>query len=162
MSNGRNPRARDLRDPVVLLALGFGAGLVPRAPGTAGTLVGIPLFLLLALAPPLAQGALTLALVVAGIPICARAGRRLGQHDHPAIVWDELACLPIALAVVPPEPAWIAAGFVVFRLFDIAKPWPISTVDRHLGGGIGVMADDLLAALASAAVLYGAVRLVGA
>ncbi|MDZ7748572.1 MAG: phosphatidylglycerophosphatase A [Halofilum sp. (in: g-proteobacteria)] len=105
---------------------------------------------------------LTLALVAAGIPICARAARRLGQHDHPAIVWDELACLPIALAVVPLEAAWIAAGFVVFRLFDIAKPWPISTVDRHLGGGTGVMADDLLAALASAAVLYGAVRLVGA
>ena len=156
MSAVSRPPARVLRDPVLLLALGFGSGLAPRAPGTAGSVIGLGLAAALALAgtaSPLYLGT-TLALVALGVPICARAGRALGQHDHPAIVWDELASFPLVLVGLPAEPVWLIAGFVVFRAFDALKPWPIRWLDRRLGGGFGVMADDVAAALASCAVLH--------
>lgn len=154
---GRDPRAADLRDPVMLLALGFGSGLVPRAPGTAGTVVGV------LLAAALAVGgtgswlyiAATLVLVAAGVFICGHAGRRLRRHDHPAIVWDELASFPLVLIGLPAEPLWLLAGFVAFRAFDVLKPWPISWLDRNLPGGAGVMADDVAAALAACGILHG-------
>ena len=142
----------------MLLALGFGSGLAPRAPGTAGSAVGLVLAAGLATAGTgsLPYVAVTLLLIVAGVPICAHAGRRLGQHDHPAIVWDELACFPLVLLGLPAGPAWLLGGFVAFRAFDALKPWPISLLDRHLPGGLGVMADDVAAALAACAVLHAA------
>lgn len=155
--DGRAPRPADLRDPRMLLALGFGSGLVPHAPGTAGTLVGVLLAAALATAgtASLIYVLATLALVGAGVFLCGHAGRRLRRHDHPAIVWDELASFPLVLIGLPAEPLWLLAGFVAFRVFDVAKPWPISWLDRHLPGGAGVMADDVAAALAACAVLHG-------
>lgn len=152
------PRARDLRDPVLLLALGLGAGLVPRAPGTAGTLVGVALYAALLPLPAWAFPAVLLAVVVAGVPLCAAAARRLGRHDHPAIVWDEIAGFLVAMVGLPAEPAWIGAAFVAFRVLDAAKPFPLGLVDRHVPGGLGIMLDDLLAGLAACGLLH-AVRL---
>lgn len=160
MKHATGAGASDLRDPVLCLALGFGTGLVPRAPGTAGSVLGLGLAVGLAAGGagiPLYLG-VTLALVALGVPICAYAGRRLGQHDHPAIVWDELASFPLVLLGLPAEPAWLLAGFVLFRLLDALKPWPIGWLDRRVAGGAGVMADDVAAALAACALLH-AVRL---
>ncbi|MDX1610682.1 MAG: phosphatidylglycerophosphatase A [Halofilum sp. (in: g-proteobacteria)] len=151
-------RARLLADPVMFCALGFGSGLTPRAPGTAGSIVGVLLAAALAgvgTGEPLYLLA-TAALIAAGVPICARAGRRLGQHDHPAIVWDELASFPLVLLGLPATWPWLLAGFVAFRVFDVLKPWPIRWLDRRLPGGLGVMADDVAAALAACGVLHGA------
>lgn len=136
---------RLLRDPVVLLATGFGSGLIRPAPGTWGTLAAVPLALgLLHLSPWVAAGLILLA-ALAGIAICGHAGRRIGVADHGGIVWDEF--VGYWIAVVPLARGWhdLLAGFVLFRLFDIAKPWPVSWADRSLPGGLGVMADDLIA-----------------
>ncbi|MDA0705294.1 MAG: phosphatidylglycerophosphatase A [Proteobacteria bacterium] len=140
-------------DPVHLLAFGLGLGLVPVAPGTAGTLLGV-LLAWLALELGLAvQIALGVAMFVAGIWICGNSSRRLGQHDPGGIVWDEIAAMYFTLLVVPATiSAWIAA-FVLFRLFDIVKPWPIRDLDHRMGGGLGIMLDDLVAALYAAILL---------
>ena len=139
--------ARDLADPAVLLACGLGAGLAPRAPGTAGTLLGVVLWLALA-GTPLAVylGAVAL-LFAAGVWLCGRAARRLGVHDHPGVVLDEIVGYLVAMIAVPATWQWAAAGFVLFRLFDIWKPWPIAVADTKVTGGLGVMLDDVLAAL---------------
>jgi phosphatidylglycerophosphatase A len=142
-----------LRHPLDFLALGFGSGLVPTAPGTAGTVVAIPVYLLLQPLSVPVYIALVAALFIAGIPVCAHTARRMGVHDHPAIVWDEIVGYLVTMTFAPPGGLWMAAGFVLFRLFDIAKPWPIRLLDRSVGGGFGIMADDLLAGIAAAAVL---------
>jgi phosphatidylglycerophosphatase A len=145
------PRPREvLRDPVLFLAFGFGAGLAPKAPGTAGTLVAIPLYLWLSqYAQPVYLAALA-GVVFAGIWICGRAAAKLGTHDHPGIVWDEFAGFLVTM--IPASGSWISllAGFVLFRLFDIWKPWPIRVADRRIGGGAGIMLDDLLAGIPAA------------
>jgi phosphatidylglycerophosphatase A len=153
---------RLLRHPLEFLALGFGSGLLPRAPGTAGTLAAIPVYLLAAQLPPPYYLLLVVLLFLAGIGICAHAAGRLGVHDHPGIVWDEIVGYLVSMALAPPGWTWIALGFVLFRLFDILKPWPIRWVDRHVHGGFGIMLDDLLAGLFSAALLQVAIRLLPA
>ena len=142
-----------LTHPVDFLALGFGSGLVPKGPGTAGTVVAIPVYLLL---QPLTLNiyiALVAVLFLVGIPICEHTARRMGVHDHPAIVWDEIVGYLVTMMFAPTGWLWVAAGFVLFRLFDIAKPWPIRLLDRNVGGGFGIMVDDLLAGIFAAAVL---------
>ena len=136
-----------LTDPVHILAFGFGTGLSPVAPGTVGSLVGVLFaWLTLDLGLPL-QLAVAAALSLSGIWICGESARRIGVHDHGGIVWDEIAGMYITLLVAPPTiTAWIL-GFVLFRAFDIAKPWPIRDLDHRLGGGLGIMLDDLAAAL---------------
>ena len=158
----REPAARDLLDPGLCLALGFGAGLAPRAPGTFGTLAGIVVHFLLTLLPAPMHAVALAGLIAAGVPICGRAARLLGRHDHPAIVWDELACVPVALVGLPVQWAWIVAGFLAFRLFDVLKPWPVSVLDRRMKGGAGIMADDLVAALLAGAGLHAAAAVTGA
>lgn len=151
-----------LHSPVQLLAFGFGSGLAPRAPGTFGTLAALPIFLLLApLSLPL-YGLVIVLAAVGGIWICGRASRELGVHDHPGIVWDEFVGLWIALFAVPAQPAWVLAGFLLFRLFDIAKPWPISWLDRRVSGGLGIMIDDVVAGLFACAALHALRLLSGA
>jgi phosphatidylglycerophosphatase A len=144
---------RQLLHPVNFLALGFGSGLVPRAPGTAGTLAAIPVYLLL---QPLAiayYATVVMLLALAGIAICGDTASRLGVHDHPGIVWDEIVGYLVTMTFAPPGWWWLVTGFVLFRLFDIVKPWPIQLCDRQVGGGLGIMLDDLLAGLISAALL---------
>lgn len=143
-----------LRRPVHFLAFGFGSGLFPKAPGTAGTLVAVPLaFILRDLDLPVFL-ALTAVLFIVGVWLCGRTADDLGVHDHSGIVWDEIVGYLVTVAWVPREGLWLVAGFVLFRLFDIWKPWPISTLDRRVKGGFGIMLDDLLAGLVAAAVLF--------
>ena len=142
--------ARVFRDPVLFMAFGFGAGLAPKAPGTVGTLVAVPLYLWLAQFSTPVYLAAVLVIALAGIGICGRAAARLGVHDHPGIVWDEFAGYLVTM--IPASGSWISllAGFILFRLFDIWKPWPISVADKKISGGAGIMLDDLLAGIPAA------------
>lgn len=142
-----------LTDPVHFLAFGFGSGLVPRAPGTAGTLVGVLLAWLTLPLGPAVRGVVAALLVVAGLWLCGESARRIGVHDHPGIVFDEIAAMYLLLLVPPAEPAWWLLAFAAFRVFDIAKPWPIRDLDHRLRGGPGIMLDDIAAALYAALVL---------
>jgi len=146
-------RRKVLRDPINLLAFGFGSGLAPVAPGTAGSLVGLVLAWGTLDLPIAARLLVAVALILSGIWICGEAARRIAVHDHPGIVWDEIAGIYLALLVAPPSIwAW-ALGFGLFRLFDIWKPWPIRDLDHRLKGGLGIMLDDLVAALYTALIL---------
>ena len=136
------------------IAFGAGAGLFPRAPGTAGTVVAVPIFLIIG-GQPLWAYAFAVALVVgAGIWVCGRTARDLGVHDHPGIVLDEIAGFLVAMTALPFEWPWIVAGFVTFRVFDVAKPWPVSLADRKVGGGLGIMLDDVIAGALACAALH--------
>ncbi len=148
---------RLLLHPLGFLALGFGSGLVPRAPGTAGTVAAIPVYLLASALELPVYLLLVTAMFLAGIAICAHTARRLGVHDHPGIVWDEIVGYLVTMALAPAGWLWIVIGFVLFRLFDIVKPWPIRWLDKHVHGGFGIMLDDLLAGLCAAALLQGMV-----
>lgn len=152
MPGGALPKPA-LGNVVHLLAFGLGAGCSPRAPGTLGTLVGVALYLPLAQLPLAVYLGVLLLVVVAGVWICGVAARDLGVHDHPGIVWDEIAGYLLTMVGAPSGWVWIAAGFALFRLFDIWKPWPIGWLDRRVGGGLGIMLDDLVAGLFAAACL---------
>jgi phosphatidylglycerophosphatase A len=135
-----------LSSPAAFLTLGGGAGLVPRAPGTAGSLLAVPMVLILQGLPLPWQIAVWVAMCVAGVWLCDRVGKRLGDADHPAIVWDEICGTTIVLLLAPPGLGWMLAGFLAFRVFDIVKPWPINVIDRRFANGFGAMGDDLMAA----------------
>ncbi len=150
-----------LKNPVVMLALGLGAGLSPWAPGTAGTVVAAGLVVFLQ-----AFSSHTYLLVMAGVIlsggwVCGYAARALKVHDHPAIVYDEVAGFLVTMCLVPGGWTWLLAGFALFRFFDAVKPWPISWVDRQVHGGFGIMLDDIIAGLVSLAILQLAVSLAG-
>lgn len=143
-----------LSSPILFLAFGFGSGLAPRAPGTAGTLMAIPLYLLLAGLPLPAYLLVVLLVSLVGVWICHRAAQQLGVHDHPGIVWDEFAGYFVTMIPAPAGWPWVIAGFVLFRLFDIWKPWPVSWADRKVSGGLGIMLDDLLAGIIAGFILW--------
>jgi phosphatidylglycerophosphatase A len=142
-----------LAHPVHFFSLGFGSGLVPRAPGTAGTLVGVLLYLSIGTLHWVYYLSLVVLLFIAGIWICAYTTKALNVADHPAIVWDEIVGYLATMAFAPPGWMWIIAGFISFRVFDIWKPWPIGMIDRQLKGGIGIMMDDVVAAIFSLTLL---------
>lgn len=147
-TTSRRPDARFLvAHPAHFIALGFGAGLAPRAPGTFGTLAALGLYWALATAlPPLAIAFLAIPLFFTGIWACDVAGRHLGVADHGALVWDEIVAF-LPLAALSSESLWLQAlAFALFRLFDIWKPFPIRQFEARVKGGLGVMLDDLLAA----------------
>ena len=133
--------------PAHFIALGFGAGLSPVAPGTAGTLLALPLWWLFGGDgdPVLLLAVLTF-LFGLGVWACGVSGRHLGVADHGAMCWDEVVAFLLVLALVPEDPAWQAAAFVLFRTFDILKPPPIRQAEARFKGGFGVMFDDILAA----------------
>ena len=147
-------RPRPFRRPVQFLAFGFGSGLAPRAPGTAGTLVAVPLYWLIADWSLAWYSVFLVAATIAGIWICGAASRELKVHDHPGIVWDEFVGYWITMWAVPAEWVWMLAGFVVFRVFDIVKPWPISHLDRTVKGGFGIMIDDIIAGIMACVTLH--------
>ena len=153
--DGERLSPRLLRHPVHLLSLGLGSGLAPVAPGTFGTAAALPLYLLLRPLDPAAYLAVVAVLFFVGIALCGHTARALGVHDHPAIVWDEVVGYLVTMAVAPDGWLWPLIGFALFRLFDIVKPWPVRTADRHVGGGGGIMVDDLLAGIYAAVVLQG-------
>jgi phosphatidylglycerophosphatase A len=136
-----------LTDPVNFLAFGFGTGLAPVAPGTFGSLPGVLLAWLTLDMGIYAQMGIATALFLSGIWICGESARRIGVHDHGGIVWDEICGMYITLLLAPATILGFALGFGLFRLFDIVKPSPIRELDHRLGGGLGIMLDDLVAAL---------------
>lgn len=148
------------RHPAHILAMGFGSGLSPVAPGTAGTLVALVGYA--PLAGLTGQGLIPIlvAFSIVGIWACEVTGKALGVADHGAIVWDEIVAFWWVLLLTPNTPAWQAAAFGLFRLFDIWKPSPIRELDRHYKNGFGVMLDDLLAAFYTLLVLALARRLI--
>ena len=135
-----------VRNPILLFATGFGAGLMPWAPGTWGTLVAVLLCWLAQLwLSNFAFALLTLLLFLFGVWLCERTNEILQTDDHAAIVWDEFVGFFITMIAAPSGVLWLVVGFVLFRLFDIVKPWPVNLADKKLKGGFGVMADDVLA-----------------
>ena len=146
-------RRKVLQDPILLLAFGFGTGLATRAPGTVGSLLGVLLAWATLPLPMNLRLSLAVVLFVIGIWLCGEAGRRLQVHDHPGIVWDEIVAMYLVLLALPATVGYSIAGYGLFRLFDIWKPWPIRDLDHRLGGGLGTMLDDLFAALYAALLL---------
>jgi phosphatidylglycerophosphatase A len=142
-----------LSHPAHFFALGFGSGLAPKAPGTFGTLIGLPLFWLISDFSLSAQLLYILILFIAGIYVCDKTGKDLGVADHSGIVWDEIAAIMLVFTIVPVTWFWWILAFALFRLFDIWKPYPICYVDAKLKNGFGVMFDDLLAAIFAMLVL---------
>ncbi len=139
--------------PVQLLALGFGSGLSPKAPGTFGSIAALPFFFLLLYLPLWMYIAILLVSFFVGIYLCGKTAKDLGVHDHPAIVWDEFVGLWLALLplVAVEFTLWgVVLGFVLFRFFDIVKPWPIRYFDQHVHGGLGIMVDDVFAGVFAA------------
>lgn len=140
---------------------GLGSGFSPVAPGTAGSLLGVALYL-----PCAAAGLPAVALAVAlllpvGVWAAGICGERYGAHDHRRIVVDEIVGQLIALATFPPRPGWLLAGFLLFRLLDIVKPFPARLIDRRWRAGGGVVADDVVAGLYTNLLLQGARLLMG-
>lgn len=153
MSNNTPIPARMLLNPLHLLSLGFGSGLSRFAPGTMGTLVAIPIYLLLIMPGYAIYIPALILFTLLGFYICGYTARALGVHDHGGIVWDEIVGYMITMLFVPVSWTWIILGFLFFRLFDIWKPWPISVLDRNVHGGVGIMVDDILAGIYAAICL---------
>ncbi len=144
---GDNLTRKVLTDPVNFLAFGFGTGLAPVAPGTFGSLPGVLLAWFTLNMGIYVQIGVAVGLFLTGIWICGESARRIGVHDHGGIVWDEICGMYITLLLAPATVLGFALGFGLFRLFDIVKPSPIRELDHRLGGGLGIMLDDLVAAL---------------
>ncbi len=141
------------RNPVHFLACGFGSGAAPFAPGTFGTAAAIPIYLLMQPLPLWSYLAIVVLLFLVGVGICEQTAEDFGVHDHGAIVWDEIVGYLVTMIAAPSGWPWVVAGFFLFRVFDVVKPWPIRALDRGVGGGLGIMADDFLAGVYAGAAL---------
>jgi phosphatidylglycerophosphatase A len=139
--------SRVWQDPAYFIAFGFGSGLMPFAPGTWGTLAAIPIYLLLLGSSWWVYLLLTLLAFIFGVIICDRVSNDIGIHDYKGIVWDEVVGYLITMFLAPPGLLWMVLGFLLFRLFDIWKPQPIGYIDQKVRGGLGIMLDDVLAAI---------------
>lgn len=144
----------DVKHPAHWLALGFGAGLMKKAPGTWGSVVGALLFVPLLALPLWAYVVVLVAAAVLGVYVCDKSARDWGVHDHGAIVWDEVVGMGITLIALPLSLGAAVLAFAMFRLFDIWKPWPVSILDKELEGGFGIMADDMAAGVLAAIASY--------
>ena len=142
-----------LGTPAGFLAFGLGSGLSRYAPGTMGTLMAVPFAILLKSLPDFAFWLALVVLFVAGIYLCDVSSKRLGQHDPGGIVWDEMVGYWLTVALLPLQWTWMLAAFLLFRFFDIFKPWPVSLAEKRFGGGLGIMLDDVIAALYAMLVL---------
>lgn len=146
-----------LTNPNHFFAFGFGSGLAPKAPGTFGTLAAVPIYWLLQdLAWPI-YGTWLIVTFALGVYWCDRSSKQLGVHDHGGIVWDEFVGYWITMFLAPTGWVWMLLGFVLFRIFDIIKPWPIGWLDRKVGGGLGIMIDDVLAGIYAFVLLQACV-----
>lgn len=135
------------QDPVYFIAFGFGSGLMPVMPGTWGTLAGIPVYLLLVGLSPIVYLTMTFLAFLLGVYVSHCVSRDLGVDDYSGIVWDEVVGYLLTMFLAPEGFAWIVVGFVLFRVFDVWKPQPIRWIDQYVKGGLGVMLDDVLAAV---------------
>ncbi len=144
--NSVDTRQVALETPTGFLAFGFGSGLAPIAPGTAGTVASLPFAALIVQLPLPVALAVVIAAFLIGIYLCGATGQKLGVHDHGGIVWDEFVGMWLVVLFIPFHWTWWLAAFALFRFFDAVKPWPIRWFDRRVHGGFGVMLDDILAA----------------
>ena len=142
-----------LGSPSGWVAFGFGSGLSPVAPGTMGTLVAIPFAFALKSLGPVGFWIVLVFLFFLGVLLCEQVSRKLGVHDHGGIVWDEMVGYWLSIAFVPLQWQWLLAAFLLFRFFDIIKPWPIRKIDEKIKGGLGIMTDDVVAAIFTIIIL---------
>lgn len=142
-----------MSDPVLCLAFGFGSGLAKKAPGTFGTLAAVPIYLLLVQTNILIYTIMTVLCSAVGVWICGQAAEKLGEHDFGGIVWDEIAGFLITMWFVSFSWQNVLIGFVLFRIFDIIKPWPIKWADQKVSGGLGIMLDDVIAGVFAGFIL---------
>lgn len=150
-----------IKNPIIFLAFGLGSGLSPKAPGTAGSALSLVFFPLLCMLGLWGSVAFIVVATLFGFWLCGKAADILKVHDHSAIVWDEFVGQWIALLPLLASATWniqtyvgVILAFILFRFFDILKPWPISWCDKHLEGGFGIMVDDLLAGIAAGGILW--------
>jgi phosphatidylglycerophosphatase A len=143
-----------IKQYICFLAWGLGAGLSPKAPGTMGTLVAIPLYVFISGLSPVYYISIVCFMGIMGIYICELASQYAGIPDHQCIVWDEIVGYLFTMFLLPNNWLWIILSFIFFRFFDILKPWPINTCDRKVKGGFGIMADDCLAAVYAGGILH--------
>jgi phosphatidylglycerophosphatase A len=148
-----------IRDPMLFLAFGFGSGLSRYMPGTIGTLAAVPVYWLLIQFDNIIYSALTILSIIVGIKLCDYAASKLKVHDFGGIVWDEVAGFLITMWLVPFSWINVVYGFILFRFFDIIKPWPIKWIDHHVHGGFGIMLDDVLAGVFALICLHAALWL---
>lgn len=139
--------------PLYFIAFGFGSGAMPYMPGTFGTLMAIPFYLLIQNLPVITYSLIMILITLFGIWICDILSKELKEQDPPGMVWDEIAGYGITMIGAPKGWFWIWLGFILFRIFDIWKPGPIGIIDRKLHGGLGIMLDDVVAAICSCLVL---------
>lgn len=147
-------------NPIHFIACAFGFGALPWMPGTWATLASIPIVLALKQGPEWLYLAIVLGMLLLGIYVCGVTNRDFGTEDHPACAWDEMAAFPLVMIAIPLTWYYLLIGIALFRLFDIWKPWPIRWFDRHIHGGLGVMLDDVIAALVSGITLYAIHRVI--
>lgn len=155
-SKPRIPTFKELMEkPVLMLGFGFGSGLAKKGPGTAGTLLGLLLFIPIILWSEVAAWTVLLVATLVGSYICGKSSELLGVHDHGGIVWDEFVGIWLVMLLLPEQNLlfWLLA-FITFRLFDIWKPWPIKWIDQKVHGGFGIMLDDVLAAIYAIGVIW--------
>lgn len=146
------------QDPKYFIAFGFGSGLMPFAPGTWGTLAAIPLYLLLKDSSSLIYISAVFIAFVLGVWVSESVSQDLGEHDYAGIVWDEVVGYLLTMFLVPIALHWMILGFLLFRFFDILKPWPIRFIDKKVQGGLGIMLDDVLAAIPAWIILQLLIR----
>ncbi len=142
-------------NPMHLLAFGFGSGAAPKAPGTFGTLAAVLLYWPLSTLTTEHYLWMLILTSLVGIFLCGKTAKDLNVHDHGGIVWDEFVGFWITMFMAPAGLTWVVIGFVLFRFFDIIKPWPISWIDKKVSGGLGIMLDDIVAGVMAALVLQG-------
>jgi len=150
----------NLSNPVHLLAFGLGSGVAPKAPGTFGTLAAVPLYYLLQDMAAVSYLLVLTAMFVMGVWLCDKTSNDLGVHDHGGIVWDEWVGFLLTMWLAPHGWEWVLLGFLLFRVFDIFKPWPIGWLDEKVSGGLGIMLDDVVAGLYALVLLQLTVYLV--
>ena len=143
-----------LKNPVHFLALGFGSGLIPLMPGTFGSLAALPLLIPFLWSPPYALLIAAILASIVGIYLCGKTADDMQVHDHGSIVWDEVAGILLTFLWIPLSPLTVLLGFVLFRFFDILKPWPIKPIDKYVAGGLGIMLDDIVAGLMACISLH--------
>lgn len=147
-------------NPIHFIASAFGSGALPKWPGTWATLAAVPMVIALKHLPEWYYLIVAIALNVLGIYVCDVFNRDIGAEDHPGCAWDEMAGFFLVMLWVPLTWYYLLLGFLLFRFFDILKPWPISWCDRNIHGGFGVMLDDVVAALFSLAILHAILRFI--
>lgn len=149
-----------LTNPIHFLALGFGSGLAPKAPGTFGSVAAFPLILLCAMLPLTGYLIMTLLACVLGIYICGKTADDMQVHDHGAIVWDEIAGMLCVFVAIPLSWDTALLGFALFRWLDIQKPLFIGWIDKRFTDGLGIMLDDIVAGLIACGLLHGYLYLI--